>query len=299
MTGIVVGLDGSDASSLALRYAVREAARTGAEVHGIHAWTTPVWMGGIPGFGYNALASPEESRRIAEELLAHQVAQLRDAEPDAAAVEIRTTAIEGSARAVLVTASESADLLVLASHGEGHLHGLVIGSVAQHVLNHAECPVLLVPAAGTNPAPVGRVVVGADGSKASRVAMQWALESARHHECPLVVVHAWMFGTVPGRPAKHFVASSPELETECQEWLDREVQEVLPDPGGVKVSTELSYSSAVWALREAAGPHDQLVVGTRGQGGFAGLLLGSVATQCTHYAQGVVVVVPAERGPRS
>jgi nucleotide-binding universal stress UspA family protein len=292
MKDIVVGLDGTEASSRALAYAVAEARAAGGGLRAVHAWTTPVWMGGIPGFGYNILATPEQSRSFAEDLLDHQVKELYDGAgaPD---VRIRSEAVQGDARHALTKISRTADLLVVASHREGLLRGALLGSVAQHVLSHAHSPVMLVPADGTDPSPVGRVVVGADGSGASRGAMRWALEAARRHDCPLVVVHAWLVTTLPGSPSKHYVASLREHQTECQEWLDEEVRTVLPDHDGVPLSTRLSHTSASVALRETAGPRDQLVVGRRGRGGFVGLHLGSVAAQCAHYAQGVVVVVPA------
>ena len=125
--------------------------------------------------------------------------------------------------------------------------------------------------------------------------MRWAFEFARRAGCPLVVLHAWMITTLPGRPGEQFVPSLREYETEAQEWLDKELQEVLPDREGVEVRTELSYSSAVTGLREGAGPHDLLVVGRCGRGGFPGMLLGSVASQVAHYAQGLVAVVPETR----
>lgn len=293
MKDVVVGLDGSDESSKALDYAVAEARTSGRGVLAVHAWTTPVWVGGIPGFGYNALASPEDSKQFATELVDHQVEQFHARTPSEATTPLRSLTVQGDAKHALVEASKDAALVVVGSRGVGQVHGLLLGSVAQHLLFHAVCPVMLVPIHAAKPGSVRRVVVGADGSAASRSAMHWALDSARRHECPLVVVHSWLLTTLPSQPSVHIVPSLREYETEAEVWLEKELDEVLPDRDGVEVTTELSYSSAPIALREATGPDDQLVVGNRGRGGFARLLLGSVASQCAHYAKGVIVVVRA------
>jgi nucleotide-binding universal stress UspA family protein len=291
MNDIVVGVDGSAPSDLAVARAAEEARSTGARLRVVHAWTTPVWMGGIPGFAYNVLASPEESRRFANELLQRQVEAFQVARRDLP-VDMVAEAVQGPVRQVLPSVARDAALLVVGSRGEGRVHGLLLGSVAQYLLSHAPCPLMLVPDAEPAVTTTAKVVVGADGSASSRAAMRWALGTAERHGSPLVVVHAWHLGSLPGRPPLHGVPSLREYETECREWLDKEVQEVLPEHEGVVVRTELAYGSATWGLRDAAGPDDLLVVGRRGRGGFPGMLLGSVASQCAHYARGPVVVVP-------
>ena len=86
-----------------------------------------------------------------------------------------------------------------------------------------------------------------------------------------------------------------EYETDAQPWLEQEVAATLADTGGVEVRTELSHSGGAWALLDKAGPDDLLVIGSRGHGGFASLIVGSVATQCSRHAQGALVVVRAEQ----
>ena len=290
---IVVGLDGSQSSTRALAHAVAEAKSSGRVVRAVHAWTTPVWMG-VTGLGYNALASPADSKRYAEELLEQQLATFRE-HNDLGGVTLKPSTYEGDAKRVLVEASEGAALLVVGGRGAGQIRSLVMGSVSAYALHHVQCPVMVVPDPGS-PSVVGqRVIVGVDGSAASRSAMRWALASARRHGCPLIVMHAWLLTSLPGRPPMHYVPSLREYETEAQEWLDKEVQEVLPDRHDVRVVSELSHSAASWALLDKAGPDDQLVVGSRGRGGFADLLLGSVASQCAQHARGVLVVVRAEQ----
>jgi nucleotide-binding universal stress UspA family protein len=291
MNGIVVGLDGSPASSRALLHAIDHARGTGSTVRALHVWSTPKWMGGVPGFAYNVLASPEESWRFAKELAHRQVEDARSLRPDAG-VDVVEELVEGSPRQLMTKASRTAELVVVGSHGEGRVQGLLLGSVTQYLLSHTACPVMLVPGGDDDGFTPVKVVVGADGSPSARAAMRWALDVARRRGCPLVVVHGWLLTTVHGSSEKHYVPSLREYEAECQEWLDKEVQEVIPDQEGVQVRTELSYSSPVTALRDAAGKDDLLVVGRCGRGGFPGMLLGSVASQCAHYAEGPMVVVP-------
>jgi nucleotide-binding universal stress UspA family protein len=289
MNGIVVGLDGSPASTRALLHAIDHASGTGSPVRALHVWSTPRWMGGVPGFAYNVLASPEESWRFARELVHRQVDDARSLRPDAD-VDVVEELVEGSPRQLVTKASRTAELVVVGSHGEGRVQGLLLGSVAQYLLNHTACPVMLVPDGGDERFTPATVVVGADGSPSARAARRWALDVARRRGCPLVVVHAWLLTSVHASSERHYVPSLQEYETECQAWLDSEVQEALPDQEGVQVRTELFYSSPVTALREAAGKDDLLVVGRSGRGRFPGMLLGSVASQCAHYAQGPIVV---------
>lgn len=134
---IVVGVDGSGASTAALAYAFRRADRTGEEVVAIHAWhdpapSTDVWSADAR----MATGVPER-----EVLLAESVAGFRDDFPD---VELVQEAVPVSPVTCLVDASHAASLLVVGSHGLGYFRGLLLGSVSQAVLQRATCPVAVV-----------------------------------------------------------------------------------------------------------------------------------------------------------
>lgn len=134
---IVVGVDGSSASSAALDYACRRAERTGATVVALHAWrthapSTDVWS-----------SEPRALKGLAhrEVLLSESIAGLRVDHPD---VVLEQEAVPVAPVPSLVDASHDASLVVVGSHGLGFFGGLLLGSVSQAVLQRAECPVAVV-----------------------------------------------------------------------------------------------------------------------------------------------------------
>jgi nucleotide-binding universal stress UspA family protein len=134
------------------------------------------------------------------------------------------------------------------------------------------------------------VVVGVDGSQSSNRALQWAAQQTRRRDgAQLDVVHAW---TVPPID-RNDVWRRAYLEGCAREVLDAEVRS-LTDQEGFAVRPVLVNAPAAEALIEAASAADLLVVGARGRGGFAGLLLGSVSDRCIVHASCPVAVVPAD-----
>lgn len=137
----------------------------------------------------------------------------------------------------------------------------------------------------------GVVVVGIDGSKGAHRALEWAVHEAEVRGARLLVIHTWFYPYV-GSPA--FVQVDPALLREgAQELLDHAVAQVRAGHPDLDVTGSLLEGSAAHALVEAGQEADLVVVGSRGHGGFAGLLLGSVSQQCVHHATCPVVVVPA------
>ncbi len=138
MTGvIVVGVDGSETSRRALRWAVDEARLRNAAVRAVHAWQYPVesaWAG-APVDLYDRL------EQAAEEKLESIV--MEEAEEDTDAIE--RVLVSGSPAASLVEASAGAELLVVGSRGLGGFKGLLLGSVGQQCVHHAGCPVVVIP----------------------------------------------------------------------------------------------------------------------------------------------------------
>jgi nucleotide-binding universal stress UspA family protein len=289
---IVVGVDGSTASDRALDRALLEAETSGRPVRVVHGWTTPIWSGGVPGFAPNILASPHDSERYAHQLVEEALAKALSRRTSQLPLSTQTEVLEGDGSRVLVKAGADAGLVVLGGRGHGQIAGVLLGSTTNYVLHHATCPVMVVPEPG---APVGRflrVFVGVDGSPGSRSALAWALDAARRYDCPLIALHAWMLSTVPGWPPATYVTPPTEHhDAEALAWLQGEVSSVVGVAPGVEVRTELVHGTAAAGLMDKAGPDDLLVVGSRGRGGFATLVLGSVATQCARYARGVVTVV--------
>jgi nucleotide-binding universal stress UspA family protein len=132
---IVVGVDGSDASKDALRWAARQARMTGADLHAICAWDFPVAYGWAPDY------SDVDFEGAARDSLRNTVEQVLGEAPD---LPVVTRVERGHAAQVLVEASREADLLVVGRRGLGSFAGMLLGSVSEHCAQHARCPVLIM-----------------------------------------------------------------------------------------------------------------------------------------------------------
>jgi nucleotide-binding universal stress UspA family protein len=141
---------------------------------------------------------------------------------------------------------------------------------------------------------MGKIVVGIDGSPQSHAALRFAASEARLRGASLHLVHAWSVPYVPVSTAPFVVVGGlPELEravAEQGEIVLREATEAV-DLSGIEVELEVARGNAAHALVQAAAGAELLVVGSRGHGGFTGLLLGSVSQACAHHAPCPVVVV--------
>lgn len=135
-----------------------------------------------------------------------------------------------------------------------------------------------------------RIVVGVDGSPASIEALRWALREAGRIEASVVAVHAWNDVYAAGAP--YTVAIDSKMYSDAaHRVLDRAIADVCAE-GEASIERRVVRDGAANAILEAAEGADLLVVGSRGRGGFAGLLLGSVSQQVVHHARCPVVVIP-------
>ncbi len=138
---IIVGVDGSDSSRAALQWAYDEAAHHGASLTAVMTWHPPTLPQSPP---YGALTEKDyESQPKLEALgvLDGLIAQLEKRDPE---VDLRTSIEEGSPAKVLIERSKGADLMVVGSRGHGGFAGMLLGSVSQHLVAHADCPVVVV-----------------------------------------------------------------------------------------------------------------------------------------------------------
>ncbi|MFG5718200.1 universal stress protein [Streptomyces murinus] len=137
---IVVGVDGSEGSKQALNWAVRQAELTGGWVEAVIAWDVPQFHGAL---GWMPPSSSDEAA-----LEGRAQSEVTSAVEEAAAahptVQVSTVARYGTPASVLLEASRDAALLVVGSRGLGGFKGLLLGSVAQHCVQHAHCPVLVL-----------------------------------------------------------------------------------------------------------------------------------------------------------
>jgi nucleotide-binding universal stress UspA family protein len=143
---IVVGVDGSEASREALRWAADEARLREARIVALHAWTfVPAAPIGDPGMiaipAGDLMGQLEAESEAARVELADSIAEVLGAEPG---VEVESRLTESDAGDALVAESESADLVVVGSHGRSGFRAAILGSVSRHVVDHARCPVVVV-----------------------------------------------------------------------------------------------------------------------------------------------------------
>lgn len=289
---VLVGHDGSDRADAALRWAVTTAAE-----HGLPVDVVRVWDLDLGAFLTPAPPTAEDLTAVDKAALGaveDAVERARAAVPGADAT-VRARTAQGHAARVLSEASAEAALLVVGRRGSGVLRQR-LGSTAGALLRSARCPVAVVPAAEPAP-PTAPVVVGWDGSAAARPALAWAAEHAAASGRPLTVLLGWQIMTLHGHVA-HDPAVTPPLsayeaeaaaEAAAGAALARELAAGrLPDGA---VTARAVHRPAARALLEAAEDAAVLVVGSRGRGGFAGLVLGSTSDQVSRHAPCPVVVV--------
>ena len=282
---IVVGVDGSALSKTALRWALAEAALRDAAVEVVHAWSSPT----IAFTPYAAVVVPvvgaEDVAAAAGRAMERTLAEVADA---SAGIEVTTTIEQGNAAEILTDKSKGAALVVVGSHGHGGFAGMLLGSTTSQLLHHAPVPVAVVN--GATARPGGRIVVGVDGSPHSVSALRWALDEARRRHAGVDVVHAWQY---PGVLffGETMVIAADDVEQGARDVLEHTMQEVAGELADIDVRTTVERGHPVGVLTECAKDAALLVVGSRGRGGFTGLLLGSVSSEVVHHAPCPAVVV--------
>lgn len=287
---IVVGIDGSSVSKVAVDWAARTAALREVPLKLVHVLNPPAVMAfpevPMPS-GY--LQWQEEEGRA---LLAAAVTTAEEAAllvgTGSKSLTLTTEMISGSSVPTLVDESTRAQMVVVGCRGRGALARGLLGSVSTGLVHHAHCPVAiihdedpLIPHPSKAP-----VVVGVDGSPASERAVEIAFEEASFRGVDLVAVHAWSDTGVfefPGIDWSVLRAGAEEtLSERLAGWGER-----YPD---VLVRRVVVADRPAHQLLEQAQSAQLLVVGSHGRGGFAGMLLGSVSTAVIHAARMPVIV---------
>lgn len=133
---IVVGVDGSEPSLKALRWAAQQARLTGATLRVLTTWEVATGTGWVPTFPVDY-----DPQAVARQALDEAVTETLGADPD---VAVERIVKEGHAAPVLLAAAKDADLLVVGSHGHGAFAGMLIGSVSEHLVRHAPCAIVVV-----------------------------------------------------------------------------------------------------------------------------------------------------------
>ncbi|MFC3501968.1 universal stress protein [Micromonospora krabiensis] len=274
---VVAGVDGSPASLAAAEEAAREAQLRDRPLHLVHGFLHPLGYG-VPINPYDlGLPAPADTGQAMLEQAANDLA---DRWPG-----LRTEArqVAGGPGATLIEESRRAELVVVGSRGHGGFTGLLLGSVSGQVAAHAHCPVLVVRPAD-QPVPTrGPVLVGVDGSEPAELAVGYAADEAVRRGTELLLVHA--------APADGAADSSGLPGTQPEALLDTAVAAARGSHPGLSVTGRTTRgTSPGQALVDASAEAALVVVGTRGRGGFTGLLLGSVSQAVVQHAHCPVLV---------
>lgn len=283
--GIVVGVDGSAASRVAVDWAARDAAMRGVPLTLAHV---------LPGVAMQSwIQAPlptayfEDEREEARRILDDARAVVNAATAGGDTLGVGEVIVSGQPVAALTDLTKDAELLVVGSRGLGKWERRLLGSVSSGLVQHAHCPVAvihdedpLIPHPAQAP-----VVVGVDGSPASERATAIAFDEASRRGVDLVAVHTWSDAgyELPG-------AGWSEIQPEEDMLLAERLagwQERYPD---VAVRRVVCRDQPARRLLEEAANAQLLVVGSHGRGGFAGMLLGSVGSQVVQSARGPVIV---------
>ncbi len=295
---VIVGYDGSACAAAALDWAAAEAERRGLPLTVLHVRGSSNLKSGMVG----AMDVPEGQHDPVNDIAVEGGARARKSAASIAITSV--TQIAGPARA-LVESSHGAALLVVGTRGRAETTEALLGSVAFAVTAHARCPVVVVGHTPSSAAPgSSSIVVGVDGSPESEAAVRFAASAAARSALPLTIVTAYSAPTANGwAPAAPYTVESgggPTFTSLAQEEAAtatavaaRIAREEHPDLPVREIASE-GRPAAV--LADASAGCELLVVGSRGRGGFAGLMLGSVSHAMIHRAGCPVAVVRSEGG---
>ena len=283
--GIVVGVDGSPASSAAVCWAARDAAMRNVPLTLVHAYNTYVpTFPQIPLPTGVALYQEEDGRQVLEQ-----------------AVKIAEEAVKGDPKIAmtralkcsppvptLVDLSEEAEMVVVGSNGRGAVGRVLLGSVSSGVVRHAKCPVAVIRDEDPlMPHPLqAPVLVGIDGSPASELATAIAFDEASRRGVELKALHAWSDAQVLELPGFDWQLVQEEAERSLAESLAG-WQERYPD---VTVHRLLVSDRPARQLIQESESAQLVVVGSHGRGGIARTLLGSVSNAVLHSVRMPVIV---------
>lgn len=290
LRSVLVGVDGSVSAQGALAWAAAEASSRYCPLRIVHAFSWPMIGNaldmafvGDTGLGLQSAA---------EWILTEAEAHAREVAPN---IKVTTDLHVGPPAPTLLSQAQDADLVVVGSRGLGGFRGLLLGSVSATVAAHAPCPVIVVHPQGDGTAfpatPTGRIVVGIDGSEISSEAIRFAYQHASRRHIGITAVHAAM--TTRQHPSLRVPADIvDQIDRQLLAEAIERMRVLFP---GVDVQTKLVHGHPAQALIDSSAGAELIVVGSRGRGGFAGMLLGSVSHAVLQHAACSVAVIRPHR----
>jgi nucleotide-binding universal stress UspA family protein len=280
---IVVGVDGSESALEATVWAAKAAERQGKSLTVLGVYETQA-AAYAP-----ALVIPQDVidiiRKEAQEYVHKAADKARAVAPT---VEVTGKIEEGRPSPVLIGESQDAALVVVGSRGLGGVRGLFLGSVGVDVAAHAKSPVVVY----AGPGGPGPVVVGIDGSELSEAALAAAFEQASLLGAKLKVVHTWT--DLASDALNGYGLDADQLQRladEAHEVVAERIAGFGSDYPDVEIERVVVPDGPANQLIEHAADAQLLVLGSRGRGGFRGLLLGSTSQAVLHKATCPVLVV--------
>ena len=283
--GIVVGVDESPAAKVAVQWAARDAELRKIPLTLVHATSPEVatWPNVRLPAGL-ARWHRDHGRRLVDD--AFKVVE--EACQHGGPAEVHTEILPSAAVPTLVDLSKDAEMVVMGCRGSGRWPGRLMGSVSLGLLRYAHCPVAIIhdedplmPHPSEAP-----VLVGIDGSSASELATAIAFDEASRRNVGLIAVHAWSDVDVSEWPGIDWPATQSMAEEVLAERLAG-WQEQYPD---VQVSRTVVRDEPARQLVQRSEEAQLVVVGSRGRGGFAGMLVGSVGETVAQMARMPVIV---------
>lgn len=290
---VVVGVDGSADASRAVRWAATEAAYRETWLDVVHAWLWPLYrvqLDAAPGMPKGSGLRAQAERTLAD------TAQV--ATSVAPGLEVRATLVIGDPGSQLVSLSRQAQLVVVGHRGLGGFGELILGSVGAALTAHAACPVTVVRGASRPAAPV---VVGVESVQHSEAAVRAAFQEAAYRSVPVTAVHCYRVpppGEVmsSGGPPVPFHEQVSAAEEDALRVVRDAAEVARKDFRDVPLHIALGERSPAAELVHASRSAGLVVVGARGGGGFAELLLGSTARAVVHHADAPVLVLRHRAG---
>jgi nucleotide-binding universal stress UspA family protein len=283
--GIVVGIDDSPAARVAVQWAARDAELRNIPLTLVHAVSPEVatWLKTPMPAGVMRWQQ-DHGRRLVDGALK----VVEEACQYGGPAGVQTEILASAAVPTLIDLSKNAEIVVTGSQGSGRWPGRLLGSVSSALLRHAHCPVAIVHDEDpSTPYPAqAPVLVGIDGSPASELATGIAFDEASRRHVGLIALHAWSDLDVSEWPGIDWPATQSMAEEVLSERLAG-WQEQYPD---VQVSRTVVQAQPARELAQRSPGAQLIVVGSRGRGGFAGMLVGSVGETVAQMARVPVIV---------